>query len=520
MEWKTETDLANDPKSDLHRTNKDLEADNRKNTDLVSGSDPESDSSSDSGQSAASGLDSDPVFDSIHDSDSVSNKEMTADEQRLQQIQKSLEKLRKYNLDRDAAFRNGLTIARDINAENYINHQIVTGVLYERCKCCGSVLIKRPKSDNQHSARDDRADLYANSLKSLPNYDSANQVYYQFQQSLMQQSNPFEKGDPYKAFREQNPRSLSNVSLQTTDGSASAPRPSFSGDPNENDGDYGKYLHSKNTGGDFDITAAEVLDDKKLLSSSQAYKQQLLENGCSGICILYDTGTCSGAQCTGCENSASDLCSRSYLLNSDYANLLEEDGGDYRAVIGSNMKEKQDSPELDEEFRTNLIKGEGKALEFLEEVRQYILHVDESNLLFQWKESTPKRFLEHFPSLQRRPLRVEVQMLLYIYKNYRLNIDIEHIENRFGISRYTLNWYLKQSYGYSYSKLLSTVRNEQSKCLLMIPSLRIGEIGTLVGYHSNYHYSLSFKRLEGISPKEYREFALSRNALRRRAGDR
>ena len=405
-----------------------------------------------------------------------SQQRAAMNDQTLQRIQLSLDKLRKVNQKKSTATSKGLVITRDINAENYVNRHIMAGILYERCKCCGSILIKRPVNSSLTVEEAQR-----NKTNSLPGLSKNLSVAQNF-----------------------------SSQFQTK------PQDSRLG----NDSDYRKYIHSKGLSEESDSVAAEMLDNEKLQDSSDIYKQQLLKKGCSGICILYDTGSCTGDQCADCENCNSDLCSKKYLLASKYANLLQEDGGDYRAVIGSHMKEQQSNPKCDMAFRASLSKGEGKALEFLEEVRQYILHADESDLLFQWKESTPKSFLDRFPGIRPNPLRIEVQMLLYIYKNYRLNIDIEHIEKRFHITRYTLNWYLKQSFGYSYSKLLSTVRNEQSKCLLMIPSLRIGEIGTLVGYHSNYHYSLSFKRLEGISPKEYREFALNRSALRRRVGDR
>ena len=154
-----------------------------------------------------------------------------------------------------------------------------------------------------------------------------------------------------------------------------------------------------------------------------------------------------------------------------------------------------------------------KADAYRDEMRRQVAGAADESLLYEWQEFTLSDILIMFPHIENRPVRIEIQLLIYIFSNFRYPIDLEHAEARFLIPRFVINRYLRSFFGYSYTSLLAKVRNEYSKTLLGIPLLRIGEIGAIVGYKSHYHYSLNFKRYEGISPKEYRQSLLERAPL-------
>ena len=50
----------------------------------------------------------------------------------------------------------------------------------------------------------------------------------------------------------------------------------------------------------------------------------------------------------------------------------------------------------------------------------------------------------------------------------------------------------------------NAIRIQKARELLSDPSLKIGEIGELVGYAATAHFARAFKKLENMSATEYR----------------
>ena len=273
--------------------------------------------------------------------------------------------------------------------------------------------------------------------------------------------------------------------------------------------DSGAALFFREPSLHYDSAANAIYDDDERIRSAVAYNSRLSERGCDGICIQYDTGACDGDQCGSCEVSAADLCCKRYLLSHDNPNILEQDGGDYRNLMGGFFKHNKNDGECDKKIQQRLFNEALKANAYRDELRKHVISADDNNLIFEWREYSLDDILHIFPHIDRRPVRVEIQILIYLFNNYRYPIDLDHAEKRFQLPRLAINRYLRSYFGHSYSSLLARIRNEHSKELLRIPLLRIGEIGLLVGYKTHYHYSLNFKRYEGISPKEYRQTARS-----------
>ena len=73
-----------------------------------------------------------------------------------------------------------------------------------------------------------------------------------------------------------------------------------------------------------------------------------------------------------------------------------------------------------------------------------------------------------------------------------------------GASVRTLQRRLMQS-GLSYSQLLQQVRFEAAVEMLAEPAARIADVARAVGYDDQAHFTRAFKRLAGVSPKEYRQ---------------
>ena len=254
-----------------------------------------------------------------------------------------------------------------------------------------------------------------------------------------------------------------------------------------------------------DLLGTVIIEKNERKKSAREYAKRLSEKGCGGVCIQYDTKSCGGGKCKGCAVSKAGLCCKRYLVDNDNSIILERDGGDYRNLMGDFTRRLTSESGYDAEIRKKLSIESAKADAFRGEVRKQVVGTEDSSLVFEWREYTLDDLLVMFPHNDRRPVRIEIQLLIYLYMNYRFPIDLDHAEARFQIPKFVINRYLRSYFGYSYSSLLSKIRNEHSKKLLRIPLLRVGEIGALVGYKSHYHYTLNFKRYEGVSPTEYRE---------------
>jgi len=188
---------------------------------------------------------------------------------------------------------------------------------------------------------------------------------------------------------------------------------------------------------------------------------------------------------------------------------METDCGDYRSLFGAFIRNVNAVNGYDERYRQKTLLDEAKANALYDNLRRQAAAAYGENLIFMWNEYTPGEFLALFPGIDRRPVRIEIQIAIFLFYNHRYHIDIEYAAARFQIEKQALNRYLQAYFGYSYSCLLSKIRNEHSKILLGIPLLRIGEISALVGYKSHSHFTISFNRYEGISPKEYRKSVMA-----------
>ena len=260
-------------------------------------------------------------------------------------------------------------------------------------------------------------------------------------------------------------------------------------------------------------------------------------------------GACAASGAGACENLLAGVCCKQYLRNCAYSSKRVKDGGDYRSFMGKFVSRLRIDGIYDEGIRDRLSAEAAKADAYRDKIWAQAARAADKTLFFEWPDFKLSDLFEMFPganqaaanratanretanwadanrapasqepanlasagqnkvcqhTVRLNPVRIEIQLLIYMFHNFRYPIDLEFTEDRFLVDGQAINRYLRAYYGYSYTSLLAKIRNEYSKLLLRIPQLRIGEIGLLAGYKTNYHYSLNFKRYEGMSPKEYR----------------
>jgi two-component system response regulator YesN len=73
------------------------------------------------------------------------------------------------------------------------------------------------------------------------------------------------------------------------------------------------------------------------------------------------------------------------------------------------------------------------------------------------------------------------------------------------VSQWHLSKLINRQLNQSFFDILARMRVDRAKALLADSSLRIHAVAEQVGYVDVAHFSKSFKRLEGVTPGEYRD---------------
>lgn len=92
----------------------------------------------------------------------------------------------------------------------------------------------------------------------------------------------------------------------------------------------------------------------------------------------------------------------------------------------------------------------------------------------------------------------------HIHKNFDTNISTDFMADQLNINKcYFCNLFKKET-GLTFTNFLKKFRVEKSKELLKNSNLSILDVAISVGFNSQNYYSMSFKKLNNITPLEYR----------------
>lgn len=92
----------------------------------------------------------------------------------------------------------------------------------------------------------------------------------------------------------------------------------------------------------------------------------------------------------------------------------------------------------------------------------------------------------------------------YIDVNYSQPLSLEHLADEFFINKTCLSEIFKEQYGVNIKDYLTSVRITEAKKMLRFTDRTTEEIAEAVGVNGAAYFSRMFKRVEGVSPKEYR----------------
>ncbi|MDF2512121.1 MAG: AraC family transcriptional regulator [Herbinix sp.] len=97
-------------------------------------------------------------------------------------------------------------------------------------------------------------------------------------------------------------------------------------------------------------------------------------------------------------------------------------------------------------------------------------------------------------------------VIKYISKNYKHDLDLDTVCNEVSFSKYYFCKIFKEHTGVTIHQYISEYRVEKSKDLLTYSKLSINAIATSVGFKNTLTYSRSFERSMHMTPTEYRKY--------------
>lgn len=95
--------------------------------------------------------------------------------------------------------------------------------------------------------------------------------------------------------------------------------------------------------------------------------------------------------------------------------------------------------------------------------------------------------------------------LKFIEKNYNKNLSLDEISEEIAVSKNYFCYMFKREVGMSLWNYLTQIRIRHAKKLLEETDMKTYEIAFQVGYDNPSYFSKIFKKLESVTPNEYRE---------------
>lgn len=103
------------------------------------------------------------------------------------------------------------------------------------------------------------------------------------------------------------------------------------------------------------------------------------------------------------------------------------------------------------------------------------------------------------------PKKMEVSRVKsYLDEHYKEKLSLESVAERFFIDKHYLARLFKEQYGVTLVSYLQQVRVTHAKRLLRFTKMSVEEIGLECGIGELNYFSRVFKKLEGVSPSEFR----------------
>ncbi|WP_134699300.1 response regulator [Ammoniphilus sp. YIM 78166] len=92
----------------------------------------------------------------------------------------------------------------------------------------------------------------------------------------------------------------------------------------------------------------------------------------------------------------------------------------------------------------------------------------------------------------------------YLQANFNRDVKLQEISDHFYLSREYISRKFKQEFNENISDYIIKIRMAKAKSLLKNSELKIYDIANMIGYQDDKYFRKVFKKVEGITPNEYR----------------
>lgn len=102
--------------------------------------------------------------------------------------------------------------------------------------------------------------------------------------------------------------------------------------------------------------------------------------------------------------------------------------------------------------------------------------------------------------------RMELSVIRdYLDEHYTEKVVLDDLAEKFFINKFYMTKIFKESYGTTINNYLISKRITRAKQLLRFTNMTVDEVGNAVGMGDANYFSRMFRKVEGISPREYRK---------------
>ena len=99
------------------------------------------------------------------------------------------------------------------------------------------------------------------------------------------------------------------------------------------------------------------------------------------------------------------------------------------------------------------------------------------------------------------------RVYLYVEQNFDRQLKLEDVASYFHLNKCYFCSVLKKELGKTFSQIVTEVRVEKSKELLREGNLSTLSIALSVGFNNQNYFNMTFKKLTGMTPLQYRKIA-------------
>ena len=105
---------------------------------------------------------------------------------------------------------------------------------------------------------------------------------------------------------------------------------------------------------------------------------------------------------------------------------------------------------------------------------------------------------------QRKDNQHVARVINILEKDHAKELSLNMVSEQLNLNPSYVSRLLKQYTGTSFTEYLTAIRIRQSKELLRMTDLQVGEVGR-VGFHNAYYFIKVFKENAGVTPGEFKK---------------